>query len=459
MTAAFRNAVVALIDEYDMCPPGETVLCALSGGADSMCLTHFLAGLGRERGFTVCAAHFDHRLRGTASAQDAAFVSEWCRENGIPLTLGTGDVTAEAKGRGMSVEEAGRELRYAFLTETAKKVGAKRIATAHHADDNLETLLLRLTRGSGLKGLSGIPPRRGSVVRPLLEVSRADILAYLSEYGIPHVEDATNQDRANPRNLIRHEVVPVLRTLNPNLSATAARTQRSLRQDNAYLNAQAARAVAMAQVGEDGVTVHASAIAALPEAVAVRAVRRLWEGVRGGDGRCTANHLLAVVALARSKKTSGRVTLPDGWEAVRSYGLLLLCRKKEAAPPEAVPLPDEGTFLWGDGWSVTCERCVCPEGIQKNPAVFYLACDMLGGGTVVRTRRTGDVLALPGRTGSKTLKKWMIERRVPRALRDRLPVLADEKGVVAATGIGVSSRCAAVPGENALRVTIEKTQE
>ena len=173
------EAVKALTAEYDMLPRGGAVLCAVSGGADSMCLLHLLSALAEEGGFRVEAAHYHHGMRGAAADADAAFVADWCRARDIPCAVERGDVYGEAARLGLGVEETGRRLRYDFLRRTARARGCGRIATAHNADDNLETLLLHLARGAGLHGLAGIPPRRGEIVRPLLTTSRAEIGAYL----------------------------------------------------------------------------------------------------------------------------------------------------------------------------------------------------------------------------------------------------------------------------------------
>ena len=190
----------------------------------------------------MSAAHYNHSLRGAESDRDAAFVAEWCALRGIPCIVGAGDVGREAELRGLGVEETARQMRYEFLRTVADTTGCDRIATAHSADDNLETLLLHLVRGAGLHGLAGIPPRRGDIVRPLLTTARADIMAYLEEHHVPHVEDSTNTDEAYARNRIRRQVVPVLRQLNPRLTESAAETMGYLRADDDFLNAQAAAA-------------------------------------------------------------------------------------------------------------------------------------------------------------------------------------------------------------------------
>ena len=184
-----------------MLPGGGTVLCALSGGRDSMAMLHILSRLAEE-GFRVAAAHFNHRLR-SAADRDEAFVRDWCRERDIPLTCGAGDVRTFAAREGLGIEDAARKLRYAFLETAARDMGADRIATAHHREDNAETVLLHLLRGTGLQGLGGIAPVRGKIVRPLLETSRAEIDEYVQRNSIPYVEDESNQDTHFTRNRLR----------------------------------------------------------------------------------------------------------------------------------------------------------------------------------------------------------------------------------------------------------------
>ena len=168
------------------------VLCAVSGGADSVYLLHRCLEGAAGHGYAVCAAHYDHGLRVEESGRDSRFVADMCRELGVECLTGRGDVRSYARERRLGTEEAARELRYAFLQEAAGKMGAQLIATAHNAGDNAETMLLALARGAGLRGLGGIPPRRGNIVRPMLAVTRAEVEEYLAARGIAHVEDSTN---------------------------------------------------------------------------------------------------------------------------------------------------------------------------------------------------------------------------------------------------------------------------
>lgn len=450
-----RNKLCALSAEYDMLPAGAVVLCAVSGGMDSMCLLHLLHAMAPECGFAVRAAHFNHRLRGGESLRDERFVQAWCAERGIPLTCGSGDVRAEAARTGRGIEETARALRYAFLEQTARACNAARIATAHTADDNAETMLLHLVRGSGLQGLTGIPPRRGNVVRPLLTVTRAEIEEYCSAHGVPHVEDSTNGDEHYTRNFLRRRVMPLLGQMNPraveNLSAAAGR----LRADNDYLNARAAEIAALGRRTSDGVVIEAGLLAQQPDPVASRAARRLLERAGGGKN-CAAAHLEALLKLCRSSNPSGTVDLP-GLTARRTYGELALAPAGASAP---LPMPvevreGEKTVYGADGWSVVCRQTVCPEKSGTNPDIFFLSCGKIKGALTLRPRRTGDAVRLPGR-GTKTLKKLFIEEKVPAARRALLPVLADDAGVLAVASFGPDVSRLARSGEAALEIVFQK---
>lgn len=452
--------VKALTTEYDMLPRGGLVLCAVSGGADSMCLLHLLMSLSREGGFRVAAAHYDHRLRGEESARDAAFVAEWCAIHGVRCAMGEGDVLREADMRGQGVEETARQLRYAFLRRAAEALGATRVATAHNADDNVETLLLHLVRGSGLQGLTGIPPRRGEVVRPLLTTSRAEIMDYLEEHHIPHREDSSNSDEAFTRNRLRRQVIPVLKEINPRFTAGAADTIGYLRADNDYLNARAAEACAAARWAEDDLVIDAGIIASLPPAIAPRAARRLLEML--GDGEtvnCSSAHLKDLVELCRGDDPSAVVYLPGGRLAQRVYRDLLLTTQRTPLPP-LLPVPvalDGETEVEDTGWRVRCRPVRCPLEIERPPGVFYLAREKLQGGLVVRSREPGDEITLPKR-GTKTVKKLFIDEKVPRRERERIPILADGGGVVAVAGFGPDKNRLAAPGEPAYALTFRRDE-
>ncbi len=251
----------------------DNVLVAISGGADSVALLHML----REKGYELTAAHYNHGLRPEADA-DEEFVKTLCADLGIPFVAGRGDVAADAARCGAGIEETAREMRYAFLEETRVKSGLGRIATAHNADDNAETVLLNLVRGAGLSGLCGIPPQRGHIVRPILHLSRAEILAYLTSHNLPYREDASNADTVFRRNYLRHEILPALKALNPALTDAVTRLTGLLREDEEYLTALAREEI---QLHGIGASFPAKRLNSLPKPVSSRVCRLLVQSVTG----------------------------------------------------------------------------------------------------------------------------------------------------------------------------------
>ncbi|MDR0917235.1 MAG: tRNA lysidine(34) synthetase TilS [Oscillospiraceae bacterium] len=271
----FIGKIREFADEFSMLGVSR-VLVGVSGGADSTACLRALVLLAPEYGYALTAAHFDHRLRGEESDRDREFVRDMCARFGIELAIGYGDTRDYAKQNSIGIEEAARDLRYAFFRETAQSLGDAVIATAHNADDNAETMLLNLARGAGARGLAGIPPVNGALIRPMLCVSRTEIEDFLDAEELAHIEDSSNADTAFARNKLRQLVIPVLREINPRFLEHAAASSRVLREDDAYLDELAEDFVAAHSVG-DGVP--ASALYALPRPVAARVIDHLT-GIR-----------------------------------------------------------------------------------------------------------------------------------------------------------------------------------
>lgn len=421
---------------YDLIPEGSKVLCALSGGADSMYLLCRLL----EAGYAVHAAHYNHNLRPTAG-RDEQFVRDWCADHHIPLTVGSGDVARYAGESGMGLEEAARELRYEFLHRAAAESGCSLIATGHHAGDNAETVLMNLIRGCGLNGLSGIPERRGILVRPMLSVTRREIDDYLSAHSIPHVEDETNSDQHYTRNRIRHRLIPLLEELNPQAVRHITDAARRFGADEAELQRQADCLLAQSADTEDGTSIPLSTLTSAPRPIALRALQALAPEAR-------SVHLEAMLDLCESKDPSARLDFPGG-TVRRVYDTLLFA-------PISVELPApaslcEGFQIWGK-WHITCTPAVCPQKAYVDRTCFYLREDTY----LIRPRQEGDTIRL-GNRPSKTLKKLMVEEHIPRHLRDFLPVLSDSAGRPAAVGgFGPNKESLAEPGTHCLQFIVHK---
>lgn len=453
----FFGSIRALCAEYNMLPKDGHILCALSGGADSMALLYVLMELRKEIGFTLSAAHYNHQLRGEESFRDAIFVQEQCKKAGIPLFLGEGQVRKEAKTLGRGIEETARNLRYAFLEDCVKKEKADRIATAHHADDTVETVLLHLLRGTGLRGLTGIPPVRKNIVRPLLTVSREDIESFLQREGIPFVEDSSNEDRSFARNRLRHDVIPILREMNPNLAHSVAGTVRALQADQAYIEARALELYREASPAEDGMVIPTQYLGRVPKALVVRVIQRMLEEIEAPQ--VSQVHFNRMIEIAQGENPSAALHLPGGVLVQRVYGDILIAWDFENTPlpamKERLLCPDENTSVEGTGWVVSCRRMPCPSETVSTAFLFYIGQDKVSGDLRLRAREPGDVLALPGRR-SKTLKKLMIEKKVPRRIREHFPVLADDLGVIAVAGLGPDRSRLGRAGEPSYEIKWEK---
>ena len=398
------NKLRSFAKQYNMICPGDTVIAAVSGGADSIALLFGLYLLKDSLGITLEAAHFNHGLRGAESDRDAEFVRNLCDRYDIPLHLGGARVTAGKKG----LEAAARDARYAFFSTLSGK-----IATAHTADDNAETVLMHLVRGTGLKGLGGISPARGNLIRPMLSVTRREVLAFLEEYHMTYVVDSSNDTDAFLRNRLRHHVMPMLKAENPRLAENLSAMALNLREDEAALEAMATE------------NLDVETLRRLPKAVRSRSIAAFLKqnGVREPE----ASHIGLVENLVFSQKPSASANLPGGVTVARFYGRLTVL--DDGTPLEEVPLPENGTVaLPRLGLRVTC--CPACETVDR-PDGFTVVPQ---GQMILRGRREGDCLRRSG--GRKSLKKRFIDRKIPAARRDRIPVVEDERGILGVYGFG-----------------------
>lgn len=437
-----------LIAREIVLPAGAAVCAAVSGGADSTALLFAL----RELGCAVSAFHLNHCLRGAESDRDEAFVRALCGRLGVPLAVRRAEVARFAEREGLGVEEAARQLRYRLLMQSMEALGCAFAATAHTADDNLETMLFHLARGTGGKGLAGIPPVRGRIVRPLLSCTRAEIEDYLRTLGEPYVTDSSNFSTDYTRNLLRHEVVPVLRRVNPEVSAAAFRLAGLLREDERVLEAAVREHLEQASDGGGW------RVDAFPPALRGRMLHRLLEQNGAPMSQVGWRHIRLLEGLLESGNPSARLSLPGGLTARREYGRFYLGSAEDAPPemPRETALSVPFSVPFRKDVRVRGEICKKNSDIHKKFNTFSLDCGTIDfDSLVVRTRRPGDRLRLNERSGSKTLKRLMIDRKIPREKRDRLAVFADRYGVIAAEGLGSDCRRQA-GGEMTLQLSVEE---
>ena len=290
--------VISFLRRRGMMPKeGSAVLCAVSGGADSVCLLHMMLSLSQKENFTVYAAHFNHGLRGAEAERDQEFVRGLCEKWGVSCVFGAGDTKARIYETGETVEEGARALRYAFLTEAAKKVGAEKIATAHTANDQAETVLFRLARGTGSLGLGGIPAVRDPFIRPLLAVSRAEVEAYLAAREIPYVTDSTNEDVKYARNRVRAEILPAMEQLNGRAVENICRSAEILSMESDYLQSLADARMGNLEVGERAVSLPLCDLLDAPQALRGRMVRSMADALGIGRKDLGAAHIEEILSL------------------------------------------------------------------------------------------------------------------------------------------------------------------
>lgn len=401
------NKLTAFAREHRMIAPGDHIICAVSGGADSIALLFGLYLLKEKLDFQLSAAHFNHHLRGAESDRDEAFVKDFCERFDIPLLLGGGEVKAGQKG----LEAAARDARYAFLRSLPGK-----IATAHTADDNAETILLHLVRGTGLRGLCGITPAGEGLIRPMLTVTRAEVEAFLEEYHLPHVEDSSNGGDAFQRNRLRHHVMPLLKAENPRLAENLTAMALSLQAEETLLE----------KLTETEYTLQILKLRQMDIGLRSRILERFLK--EHGVKEPQRSHIALMEDLVFSDNPSAQAHFPGGITVERCYDTLRVLPETDGA--EAVKLTIPGEARWGN-WRVRCDYA---KEIINNANTFTLA---VQGDVYLRSRRSGDEIRLSG--GTKSLKKLFIDRKIPASQRPLIPVLADEQGVLGVAGIGVNT--------------------
>jgi tRNA(Ile)-lysidine synthase len=441
--------ILTFADKFDMLPQGSRVLACVSGGADSIALlTALLEISAAQRELHIEVAHFNHQLRGGESDRDEAFVRERCRLLNVPCHVGTANVKSLARKQKVGTEVAARDARYAYFRELAAQINADRVATAHTANDNLETILFNMARGTGTRGLAGIPPRRGDIIRPMLTVTRSEVEELLASRGLAHIEDSSNSTDDYARNAIRHHVVPVLTRLNPRVVANASRTAEHLRADDDYLFSLADDF--LARQPDNSVAI--PDLLELPKPVAVRALRRL-------TGAADAERVSAVFALASSEKQSGRVSVPKG-SIYKDYGKLkLVPPQPEYQLDDIEVIPGQTIAISELNLRILCEFTENFDKFNKSFTSFFFNYENICGKMHVRSRAPGDAMRLHGRDCTKSLKKLFNEARIPPRDRDSVPVLADDLGVLAVYGIGIAERAAATADcrlSRLLRVDFDK---
>jgi tRNA(Ile)-lysidine synthase len=433
---SLQERVRRTIHQHTLVGDNARVLVALSGGPDSVALLYLLLELQEAGELTVAGvAHFNHQLRGVDADQDESFCRAMAGSLGLPIEVARADVRAVAREARRSVEDVARELRYAFFDDAVLRAGAEAVAVGHSRDDQAETFLLRLMRGAGARGLAAILPRAGRVIRPLLEISRAELRRYAANRQLPFRTDATNDDLSIPRNRVRHELIPYLeREFSPGIRAVLAREAAIARGDEDRLQDEAidlARSIVLTTTG--GKTeLDAAALRSLHPALAARVVRAAL--ARQAPGRFIGfEHVDRVLACALGTHRDA-IDLP-GQRAIRRDGVIVLGPPRQRRREDrrensfrySLSIPGEVT-IDKLGWSVSAERLGSPGTAGVGPArapEVMVAADPLKLPLAIRSRRAGDRFSPLGLGHRKKLQDFLVDRKIPREMRDSLPLVVD----------------------------------
>jgi tRNA(Ile)-lysidine synthase len=474
-SAALERRVLRYVHDRTALRPGERVLAAVSGGPDSTALLLILSRLAPSLELTLTAAHFDHGLRGRLAARrERSYAEALCRRLGVPLQVGAGDTRAQARAYGLSREEAARELRYAFLAEAAAAAGCTVVATGHTADDQVETVLLHIIRGSGLAGLAGMAARGPwpltgqeglDVGRPLLCLRRQEAARYCQDEGLEPVVDPSNVSLAFLRNRVRLELLPLLRRYNPRIDSALLRLAEAAGADLAVMEGMAAD-VLSSGASEQAVILSRRRLAELPEGLRRHALRLAVRRLLGDFRDLHGDHVDALLAgLARG--VGHHLDLPRGLRFDVGYEDAVLAleqgegaalRPAPASVPQAAPsealLTVPGVTPWGP-WLVEAELAAvgpsarlpdrqAEQAVAETPSADpWQACldaDVTGEDLRVRSRRPGDRFRPLGLGGEKKLQDFFVDARVPRAGRDAVPLVCGKPGILWVVGHRIDER-------------------
>lgn len=444
------NKIRFIAEKYNMLKEGDTVVCGLSGGADSVCLLLSLRELSAELGINVEAIHVNHCLRGDESDRDEQFCRDLCGRLGLKFTAVSCDVKSYSEKNSLSCEEAARLLRYGIFGEYTQ---GKKLATAHNADDNLETMLLNLIRGTGLKGIAGIPPVRGNIIRPMLNVSRYEIEEYLKKNGQSYVTDSTNLTDDYTRNKLRHNIIPIMKEINGSLIETSVRTAGVLRSENELIESEVDEA--MEKCLKNGVFMGLSEYS---EVVVRRCISRF---LSERNFPISAKRLEECGNIAVN---GGKLNISCNTYFV-SDGMTV--QLKEIIPPTEDIISKElqlGENRLFPQAKLICEIVNCENWkknrfVHKKLTIYLLDYDKIIGRTVVRNRKFGDKIRLEGRSFTSSVKK-LINQTVPVSMRSTLHFIEDEEGTIFGEMIGIADRVA--PDENTSRllsITVERERK
>ena len=456
-----KERVFHFIRKHHLVPSQHCLLVAVSGGADSVCLLHILVNLQEELGIRLHVAHLNHQLRGAEAEADAQYVSDLVHRLGIPATIEQRDVKAYQAQRRISLEEAAREVRYTFLAQVAKSIGADRVAVGHTTDDHIETILMHLIRGTGTRGLRGLQPcsrwqsseNSLTIIRPLLRVSRREVAGYCHNHRLMPRIDASNLSLSPLRNRIRHQLLPLLQSYNPQVTEALLRTAHITSDDLAFIDEESARLWdEIAQEQENTIILDKERFLKLPPALKRHLLRISIEKLLGNLKDIETRHIEEIMG-ALTKPAGKRISLPQGLIFSVEYNKYLLGSDPAALSPFPIlrgefPLKIPGETLL-PGWrieatvispSIAKGKGIKGIGLINNLFTAYFDLDKADDKLVVRSRQPGDRFQPLGLSQPKKLGEFMIDTKIPSAWRQRIPLVCSPQHILWVVGWRIDER-------------------
>jgi tRNA(Ile)-lysidine synthase len=437
------NKIRAAVTGHSMLAVGDHILVGLSGGPDSVCLLTLLAQMKAEYGLTVSAAYIDHRFRPAETPSEIAFCGSLCSKLGVAFETREINPAEYAEREGLNKQEASRELRYQALRDIAAGMGCNKIALAHNADDQSETVLMRLIRGSGSLGLAGIPPVRRPFIRPLIRVSRREIEAYLKEEGADYVTDSSNLKDDYLRNRIRHHLIPEIKKINPDFVDTVTRATDIIMEEDRYFEIQVTKTLMklISRKSDTTIELFLTPMESLDKALLRRVLRRAVAETRGLR-RLGLIHIEDLIRLVKYGRSGDRLYLPDAIRAIKAYSTLILTSEKPARLAEYA-IQGPGNYMLNETSQVLSLRLEAREDVDDLGDGKNIACldaDKIAFPVIVRPRRDGDFFYPFGLGRRKKLQDFFTDEKVPRDLRDVIPLLTSGPEIALVVGFRVDDR-------------------
>ena len=452
---SLEQRVLRFIQEHRLVSSQQTLLVAVSGGPDSVCLLHILVNLQNELGTGLHVAHLNHQLRGAESEADARYVSDLAHQLGIPATIEERDVKSHQTQHHLSLEEAAREVRYTFLAEVARSIGVSQVAVGHTIDDHIETILMHLIRGTGTRGLRGLQPSTEwqlrqpgnslNIIRPLLQINRQETTDYCHNHKLNPRLDASNLSLSPLRNRMRHQLLPLLKSYNPRVAEALLRTAQIAGDDLAFLDEECTRLWdKIAQEQGDTIILDKERLLELPSALKRHLLRIAIGKLLGNLKDIETRHIEGIMA-ALAKPAGRRISLPGGLIFAIEYNRYLLAPGAAALSPLPIlrgefPLKLPGETLL-PGWRIETAIISREQMAEKNDDfTAYLDLDKTGNKLAVRSRQPGDRFQPLGLSQPKKLGEFMIDAKIPRAWRQRIPIVCSPSQILWVVGWRIDER-------------------